>query len=393
MKVGSESFDITPFVRRFIWTESLIRGGFDWSFTFQAADWTEWVRLLIGQDERPRVRFRLSGFQENRETTTDWRTAIIDGSKSSYKGRTLRGKVWGADRRLLMMQTTRERTWRERTVSEIAAAMATEYEMAAEVERVTPRRTRWQIRKDDWSYLRSIVARHAAASGRGDIFVWVDEETLRLGAPDLQAPSARRHDMSEVENRVDRLVVGYHGRAVDRAGGATLRSVGYDFDAKAGVVFTLGSVQAQTHPALGRRVPRPQENGLRVVAATEQGRDFVEGVARFRWGRAAPRYFSLRVETRPDLFLRPGAVLEAQATLGERQQSPLFGRYAVLEVRHELGRGGAITTVASCFRREGFEGEADPAGVSAAARGTTDRFRFGREDEQRVVLRAQNLDA
>ncbi|NIP94723.1 MAG: hypothetical protein GWO24_15290, partial [Akkermansiaceae bacterium] len=105
-------------------------------------------------------------------------------------------------------------------------------------------------------------------------------------------------------------VLTYTGREVDRQGGATLRAVGYDFDKKEAITFTLGETQAQTHPALAGRVPRAQEDGVRVLPVSKDTSAHVEAGARARWARFAPRYFGLRVDTRPDLTLRAGSMFE-----------------------------------------------------------------------------------
>jgi len=388
MRVGGTSDDITPFVRRFVWVESLIRGGFFWEMDFLANVWGEWTPLLIGR--RP-YQFRLKSQEEGQETTTDWRTAITDSSAMSFRGEALLGTVHGGDRRLGLRQKHRTKVWRQRTVSDIVRAVASEYGMVGRADDTSLRYDWCQVAETDWGFLQRIVYESATAGGRGDLFLWVEEDVLKLHAPLLQDASVRRHDLSVAENRVDNVLLTYAGREVDRQGGATIRAVGYDLDAKRAVTFTLGAPQAQTHPALAGRVPRAQEDGVRVFPVTGRSPASVEAHARGRWGRFAPRYFGLRVESRPDLVLRPGTVMELQATLGEDQETPFLGRFLILEVEHEYARG-SIKTNAICYRREAFVGEEEPSGVSAENVRSRDRYRAGALNRPRVTVVAEELE-
>lgn len=384
--------DITAFVKRFVWTESMIAGGFSWGIEFATEDWPEFTDLLLGRDT-PVLRFRLLSQQDGGvPATTDWRTAITDGSSAGIRGETFTGRAHGADRRLDMRQKARTRAWPQASVSDLVARIGADYGFAVQAADSTAgRRDRWQLRQDDWSFLAQSVREVATSSGRGDAFVWLDEETLHFGAPSVQVASDRRHDMSEIENRVDRFVVGYQGREVDRQGGATLVGVGYDLDKQKAVIFKLDEGQTRTQPALASKVPRSQADGLRVLPVMEEGAALVEEHTRGKWGKVAPRYFSLRVDTRPDLTLRPGMVVEMQTNLDARHRTPFLGRFVVLEVQHILA-AGAITTVASCFRRESYEGEEDPIGAAVAQGATRDAYRLGQPDLPRTVLVAEVLD-
>jgi hypothetical protein len=392
VRIGNTAKDITPFVKRFIWSESLIAGGFSWKATFSTEEWSEWNDLLLGAAD-PEWRFRLKVQEDQTEKTTDWRRAITDTSKAGFRGVVMFASAEGADKRLVLRQKVRTRAHANASVADVARKIAQEYDLTPVLDDTAgaPARDRWQIREDDWTYLVRLNAESATTGGRGDSFVWVDEDTLRMGAPKIAGiPADRRHVMSEIENRVDRHVVSYAGRAIDRAGGATLIGVGYDFDAGAPVSFKLDRTASQTHPGLARRVPRQQDEGLRVIPITESARALVEGVTRARWGKVAPRYFSLRVDTRPDVLLRPGAMLEMDANLDERRQTPLHGRFVVLEVVHEM-IDSSIRTSAVCFRREAYEGEEEPAGASAASGGSRDRYRTDQTELPRVVLVAEEI--
>lgn len=393
MRIGASNGtvkDITPLVRRFVWSESLLAGGFSWKMTLITEEWDEWNKLLLGEPD-PAVRFRLVSQEGETSKTTDWRRAITDVSRAGFRGVAMYTRIEGADRRLDLRQKVRTRAFPASSVEDIARKIAAEYNLTPMLEGTSPSRDRWQLREDDWTYLVRLNNESATDSGRGDSFVWIDEDVLRMGAPKIAGiPADRRHVMSEVENRVDRHIVNYAGRAVDRAGGATLIGVGYDFDKAAPVTFTMDADTSQTHPALARRVPRKIEEGLRVFPITESAKDLVENVTRAKWGRVAPRYFSLRVDTRPDVLLKPGAILEMDANLDDRRQTPLHGRFVVLEVVHDLV-DSSIRTTAVCYRREAYEGQQDPTGSTAASGSSRDRYRTGQPDLPRVVLVAQEI--
>jgi len=390
MRLDNEAVDITAYTRRFVWTESLIGGGFSWSLDFSTEEWDEFTDVLLGRD-RPEVRFRLKTVEDDIEATTDWRRAITDGSTNAYRGTSLGASVWGSDKRLLMRQKARTRAWPATSLSDLVARIANEYGFAADVETTSGRRDRWQVREDDWTFLYRRARESSTGSARADSFLWLDEDVLRFGAPDTQAPSDRRHDFSEVENRIDRIVLSYAGRAVDRAGGATLSGVGFDLAKKATRLFTQDATKAGVQPALAKKVPRDPGEALRVVPVFEETPDLVEAATRARWGRSGPRYFTLRLDTRPDLTLRLGAVVEVQANVDARRQTPFLGRFVVLELQH-VAVNSAITTTAVCFRREAYEGEEDPTGVAAAQGGTRDNYIAGQPSAPRTILVGEVLD-
>ena len=85
-------------------------------------------------------------------------------------------------------------------------------------------------------------------------------------------------------------------------------------------------------------MPRVQADGVKVYAAVSTSREGLEEVVRGRWGTYAPRYFSLRLDTRPDLHLKPSSIVEVQGNLGQSRDTPFLGRFVVLEVEHDLTR-------------------------------------------------------
>jgi hypothetical protein len=386
--LDSQALDVTSFARRFTWRESMLSGGFSWTIHLTTDAWREWSDVVLG---RTTIGLRLKTQEGDIQASTDWRTAYIDRSSAAFRSTTATYQIDGADVRLDLMQKARTRAWASRAVSDIVQQIAGEYGLDATVERTTSRRDRWQCRETDWDFMRRLAAEAASESGRGDCYVWHDGKNLRFDAPHTQARSDRRHVLAEVENRVDRTVVSYQGREVDRMGGATLIGVGYDMEAGGAKVFTLNADKASAHPALGHAVPRVQADGLCVVELPEAQDGTVEELVRGRWGKAASRYFALRLDARPDLALRPGMIVDVQGDLSATQQTPLLGRFAVLEVQHTLVAGALTTTVAG-YRREAGEGDEEPTGAAAANVGTRDRYRFGAEQRPRTVIVAEVIE-
>jgi hypothetical protein len=385
---GVTSYDITPQVRRFRWTESMLSGGWSWSIHVTTNAWREWQSVALGRKD---VRFRLKVQEGATSSATDWRRAYIDRATTAFRSRAATYLIEGADVRLELDQIDRTRAWTGRTVSDIVLAIGGEHDISTIVERTAARRDRWQCRETDWSFMKRLVAEAASSSGRGDYYLWHDGQNLRLDVPQVQNGSDRRHVLSEAENRTDRVVVGFQGREVDRAGGATLRAVGYDLLRGEAVVFTLDAGQSGQHPALARYVPRAQEGGLRVISVAETDRGHVEERARGVWGKVASRYFSLRLDSRPDLTLRPGQVIDVRGDLGVDQQTALLGRFGVLEVEHRYERGG-LKTIAVCYRREAAEGVEEAQGAEATTPTTRDRYRFGQPQQPRTVLVAEVIE-
>lgn len=392
---NDQARDVTPLVRSFVWRDSLIEGGFSWAMRVTTDGWNEWNDVVLGITN-PQIRLM---FQSDVESSTPWRTAVVDKSRLSYRSTALTFMLEGADRRLDMMQRDRTRAWLGRSVDEIVNEIGSEWGFNVLTNNTLERIDRWQCREPDWAFLKRLVDGASTASGRGDIFLWLNEDQLTLTAPEVQRPSDRRHSMQEVENRVDRVVLTYNGREVDRKGGATTRAVSFDTDTKQARQFTVDRDAAETHPALARRVPRAPADGLRVYPSTATTPEGVEATARSQWSSVAPRYFALRIDTRPDLALRPGMVLEIQGALGPGKEPPFLGKFLCLEVQHELTTGnpkakdeGGLVTTAVCYRREAYIGDDEPTGSSAVRQGTRDRYQFGRETRPSTTLVAEVLE-
>jgi len=387
---NTEALDITPFVDRFTWVESMIAGGFSWDLRIKAEQWAEWDRLMFGRDE-PRYQFRLRVQGNANADTTEWRTAITDKSRAGFsQDVSMRAQITGADMRLLMAQQPRTRVWPSMRVSDVLSRIAGEHGLNAAVERSASQDTHSQLRMNDWAFARKLCRVATVESGRCDSYLWLDEDTLRFGSPQLTDVSARRYDMSVSEDRVEDYTAAYFGREADRQGAARLRGVGFDWGSKKGVTFTMGTSQAQTQPSLASRVPRRMEDGMRVYSVFREETDVVEERVRSRWGRVAPRYLSLRVNTRPDLTVRPNEIISMEANLDVRRETPFMGRYVVLEVQHTFEKQ-SITTSMICYRREAQEGEAQPTGSNADTAGTRDHFEGAGTAARRTILVAREL--
>ena len=366
----AEALDITPFVERFTWTESMLSGGFSWELHFRTEFWREWDRLMLGRD-LPNYQMRLL-VQEQEEQSTEWRSIYLDKSRAAFsQNLAMTGQARGADRRLELAQGSRTRRWTNVRVSDIISQIASEHGLLPDVEQTSSLDDYTQARENDWAFARRVARAAALGSGRGDVYLWMDERTLRLRAPQLTARSARSYDIAVVEERLNEFVGTYYGREADRQGAATLRGVGFDFDAKAGIVFEMNPGTAQTQPSLASRVPRRMADGLRVVAIFQDTKDTVVDAVRARWCRVAPRYMSVTINTRPDVTISPGVVISIEANLDQRRETPWVGRYVVLEVRHTLV-AGTMTTSLVCYRREAHEGESFPTGASADLAATQD---------------------
>lgn len=391
MRIGSQASEISPLVDEFLWTESLLDGGWSWSMRLKTNVWKEWWDLMLGR-QRPTVMFRMKQQEQGVETTTEWKRAVTDWSKAAFSAEpTMNLEIHGADRRLDMLQRTRTRTFNRASVADVVRRIGQGHGLQTnDVVDTKGQRTRWQFHEDDWTFLRRLLRGTSTADGRGDVFLYMEEDNLRLVVVQAQASSVRRHDMASVENRLNGYVVQYHGRQIDRMGGATLEGLGYDFSTKTGISVSADSSSAAKYPALSKRVPRSQDGGLRIKPVVEDQRALVDAAVQNVWGDLAPRYFSLRTHTRPDLALKPNAVVEVVATDDPDRESVVQGRYALLEVQHRY-LGGSTSTTAVAYRREAWEGEDQPTGSAADTTRTKDQFQAGRTANPSTIIVAQVL--
>jgi len=392
MRLDQEkSLDITPFVKRFVWRQSMIAGGFSWEMRFATTQWNEWNALLMGR-ERPRVQFRLRSDESDQQPqATEWRTVITDMSRASFsQDISMIGEIRGADRRLELAQETRCRVFDTQLASSVFSRIASEYGLDTDIEPTSVADTFTQAHKNDWTFMRGLARDHVVQSKRGDCYLWLDENILKFQTVELSDQSDRSYDIATLENRVNGYAATYYGRRADRRGAARLQGIGFDFVTKKPVVFTMDPGAAQTHPSLAQRVPRRMADGLRVFPVIESTPGLVEAETRARWGRVAPRYLSLAIETRPDLTVRVGKIMSVESNLGERRETPFLGRYAILEVEH-VYEDGAISTKLIGYRREAHEGEAQPTGSSADNVGTRDRNGLVSGINPRTTVIAQEI--
>lgn len=384
MRVGNTSYDITPFVDHFVWSDSMIRGGFSWRMRFRADRWTDWRELLFDLN-KPTIQFRVVTDAAGRGVSSEWRTALTDGSRCSFaQDKSMVAEVVGADLRLELAQQARTRMWSDVEASVILRAIAGEYGLNTNIQDTRAGETWYQLRKSDWAFARDIAA-VANESSRGDTYLWLDENILHYGAPRVEDAALRRFDMDMQESRVDRYATAYMGRSADRLGAATFRGVGFDFATKKALSFVCDQAAAASHPALAARVPRSMADGLRVVPVFEDDRARIEEATRWMWGRVAARYLSVSIATNADPTIKPNTMLELDSDLDDTRTTPFMGRYACLEVTHVLD-AGAIRTIVTGWRREAQSGEDEPSGASVAAVSQQSNLSTGRVTVTAVQL-------
>ena len=381
--------DITSAVEEFVWVESMIKGGFSWSIKFKAKEWGSWNRIIMG---RSPIKFRIRSSSTTGESSTRWRWSVVDGARAAFSASdAMLAEVYGADRRLDLLQKDRSRAWKNSTASDVVEAIASEHGLFSDAVTTAGKYDRWQVRESDWEFICRNAIGCATSGGRGDVFLWMDEDIIKLGVVQSQDQSSRRYDVAASDARVVGHVCSYTGRKIDRMGGATLLGVGFDFDTKKGVNVKLDAAAVATHPALALRVPRDQADGLRVLPTTSSGAGSVDSATRGYWGHVAPRYQTVRLESRADLTLTPNAVLETAPKFGEDSESPFDGRYQLLEVVHHYVAGD-ITTSMVGFRRESSLGDLYATGALTGNTGTKDAYRFGAKNAEPVTRVVEVLD-
>lgn len=382
---GSPARDVTPFLRQFIWRDSMIHGGWYCEINFSTEVWGEWEDVLLGRDSSDiRVRMKQQGGVVE---ATEWRSLYVNNSRTAFRGTAMAGRVFGGDIRLAMQTRTRKATWKDTTASQIFSAIAERWDLTPSIADTVGKRTWWQLEEDDWSFSRRLAENSATKAGRGDAYLWVDGANLRYDAPNTSDVSTRRYDLRMLENRVDRLLISFNGRDVDRAGGTTLQRIGYDFSQKAAIPFVVDQAAASAFPALAQRVPRIMTNGLRVYPTFEETMPLVEESARAHWGRTAQRYYAAQIDTRGDLTLKPGVVIEVLNNLSTEAEAPFFGRYGVLEVTHTM-LDGVVSTSMLCHRREAGIGDEDTSGASTTT-STKDNYVVDKQQTAQVMRQVQ----
>lgn len=359
---GNKVINVIDRITSVEWCESLLDGGLSLRVNIDDADFYFWSDLLTG-NEGTKFQARLLLFQENVQVTGPWRSLLIDTPQSVITTQSLRGVLPCGDKRLAMQQIGRYTAHVSRTITDIVQTIALRYSLTADIAPLDDvPKDRWQAGLSDWDYMQEMLLPDCSAGGRGDLYLWVEEGTLHLRPIDFSVQPVRSYAIGVNDDRTVAAQLTMSNRYADRAGAATVKSVGFDMSTKRGITYNVTDAAAGRSPALSDKLPRKRSEGLIYLPSASPTLNETQRRALRRWGEQSSMYGQLKLTLNPDLALTPGQMVSL--TLQGNDDQTFFGSgiYPVLSVRHTFSQTSQKTEL-TLMRREMQAGVQDAVGV------------------------------
>lgn len=352
--------DVTPFVDRFLFKESLLDGHATWRLWFKASSWEFWADLMVGKGLLLTV--NVTGKKDGRTTETGWLPLTVDASEGGVEGTRLRGSIVGGGPELKMCVEEKRKAYAMMPASTVLAQIAALYQLAPTVGQTSDLRNWYQANQTDWEFLQEVMSFYVASSdNRGDAYLYVGPNTLDVGAINYAKPSVRQYDLTADDDRVTRAKFRYYGGQVDRRGGAVVEARGYDNRTGLEVFFLASPVTAPS-PALANKLPKPLASRKRIFVTPWDSPSVVRAQAIREQARFSLRYFGVSVKALNDLTVKLKDMFEISMRDEKGYGSANAGRYGVFERVIEYSAGNISTTVVG-FRRESYVGEQPAVGA------------------------------
>ncbi len=381
---GSKVVNVTDRIKRLVWEDNVLKGGFSFTIILSDLDWVFWKKLIAGQ-EGTRLQLRLTFESENTVERTPWRTCYIDVPETRIESQAITLVLEGGDKRFQLMQLGRFVAHKEKRITDIVRDIAQRYSLTANVADMddTPE-DRLQPGISDWDFLQHKIMRDVATRNRGDVYLWVEEDLLNLRPIDYTQKPVRSYSIGLSDDRVMQAFLTMNNRKADRDGAARVSSTGFDFENKKGITFEVNSNEAAKAPALSSRLPRKQADGLVNIANTSEFAGSLERGAFRKWGLASTTYAQLELVLKPDFTLAVGSMISLTVESTLNQSLFVDGSYPVLKVQHEVSKNGFRTRVL-ISRRESQIGLEDAPGTQVGQQPKDGYFSDSGEQGRKVV--------
>lgn len=382
---GNKVINVIDRITSVEWCESLLDGGLSLQVNIDDADFYFWSTLLSG-DEGTKLQARLLLYQENEQVTGPWRSLLLDAPQSIISTQSLRGALLCGDKRLAMKQLGRYVAYPSKTVTDIVQAIATRYAMSVDISPLDDvPKDRWQAGLSDWDYMQEMLLPDCSAGGRGDLYLWIEENTLHLRPIDFSVTPVRSYAIGVDDDRTISAKLTMSNRNADRAGAATVKAVGFDMDTKRGVTYNVTDAAAGRSPALSNKLPRLRSEGMLYLPSAAPTLNEIQRRALRRWGQQSGMYGQMMLNLKPDLALTPGQMVSVTLQGNDDQTFFASGIYPVLAVRHFFSNAAQRTEL-TLMRREMQKGVQDAVGVRVGGKPVDTYQQGGTAEAPKTVL-------
>lgn len=382
---GNKVINVIDRITAVEWCESLLGGGLSVRINVDDADWYFWSELLAG-NEGTKLQGRLLLFQENEQITGPWRTLLLDSPQSVVSTQSLRGVLPCGDRRLALQQVTRYVAHTSKTITDIVQSIAQRYALTADIAPLDDvPKDRWQAGLSDWDYMQEMLLPDCSAGGRGDLYLWIEENTLHLKPLDFSVQPVRAYAIGVDDARTISAQLTMSNRHADRQGAATVKAVGFDLDTKQGVTFNVTNAAAGRSPSLSDKLPRKRSEGILYLPSAAPTLNEIQRRALRRWGQQSSMYGQMKLNLQSDLSLLPGQMVSVTLQGNDDQTFFASGIYPVLEVRHYFSLSTQRTEL-TLMRREMQKGVEDAVGVRVGGKPVDAYQQGGSSEAPKIVV-------
>jgi hypothetical protein len=366
--------DLTPYVRRLIFKNSLLTGHTSWALSFTSPDWDFWDKFMVGKGLTYNLKIR--SVREGKPSETGWLGLVVDDSNAKVKRKKMQGTVRGGGKELGMMDRARRRAFPSSSASQVIRRIALEHSLTPNLGDSGATHTWYQANQTDWEMLQEVMGYFVASSdNRGDAYLNIDGLNLTVKPINFAKPSVRKYDLSNLrrDDRIDSFETHFYGGQVDRGGGIVVEARGFDASLGQAVTFTANPLTSG-QPALANKLPQSFANKSIVVLEPHAEVQFVRARALREQARMGSRYYGISINVLNDLEIKLRDMIEVTLKDRRGRSSKFAGRYGVHEYVIDYSRRRIVTSVV-CYRREASVGKAPAVGANVSASSGVDKQR------------------
>ena len=365
--------DLTPFVRRFVYKNSLLRGHTRWRLYFDTSQWDFWKNFMIGNGLQFQV--KVTGQKDGNISDTGWLSLVVDLSDGDLRGTYMKGRIEGGGIELNMMLQDKRRAFYQTTASSVVKQIAALYQLVPDIQTTSILDNWWQANQTDWNFLQELMSDYVPSqNNRGDAYLNIEKRKLTIKPINFAAPSVRQYDLTEDDDRVFRVRFRYYGGQVARRG-IVVEARG--FNRATGLpAFYLASPITAPNAALADKLPQAIASQKKVVVCGTGNLNTLRAVALREQAKHTPRYYGMAMRVLNDLTIQLRDMVEISAKDADGAGAFTEGRYAVYEYQLSYSPERIVTTVVG-YRQESYAGPQPATGAPVSMSMGSDTYRAG----------------
>ena len=379
--------DLTPYVRKFVYKNSLLTGHARWKLWYDTSQWDFWKNFMIGNGLRFTVRF--TGQRDGKVSESPWLNLVVDQSKGDLQSTYLQGLIEGGGPELAMMNFGRRRAYVNVTASQVLQRIAVDHALQPDIAASSDIDFWYQTNEPDWTFMQEILKDYVpSANNRGDAYLNVSEQSFSVKAINFAAPSVRKFDLTQGDDRIPKVKYRYYGGQVARRG-VVVEARGFDRDTGLAVVFTA-SPQSTPGAALADKAPQRTTDKKKVVVLASGSLGVIRNCAVRTQAKYSQRYFGVEISVLNDFTMRLRDMVEISMKDSEGNGAFTEGRYGVYEYLMVYSTSKIYTKVVG-YRQEAYTGPVPATGAPVSRSSGADPYRLGSKTRQPTLVTAVPL--